>query len=188
MDVYPTFIFVVRREYSGPIMFFIERPGRPIRYRFFFICKYSDYFLVLAGKNNNQVIKKATAGFPLTSRIIFPGVISEEEKTALYQGAVALIFPSLYEGFGLPVLEAQSLGVPVITSSASSLPEVAGNGALFVDPHDYKAISTGLEKVIDPLFLKNDLINSGYKNLTRFSWDKSSGLLLEAINEIASLL
>ena len=144
----------------------------------YFISLHKDYFLVIAGKNNKQIDEAPY----LKDNVLFTGVISEEEKTVLYKNSLSLVFPSLYEGFGLPVLEAQSLGIPVITSDISSLPEVAGDGAIFVDPCDYKSISLGLEKIVNSSFLKTELISAGYQNLARFSWDKSALLLLAFIN------
>lgn len=146
-----------------------------------FYPKHKNNFLVVAGKNNDKATQKIIGDFRFKDNLIFLGVISEEEKTALYKKALALAFPSLYEGFGLPILEAQSLGIPVLTSQISSLPEIAGSGALFIDPADYKSISDGLNKIISHDFLKDDLIKDGYKNLNRFSWKKSARLLLEAI-------
>ncbi|MFH1232317.1 MAG: glycosyltransferase family 1 protein [Patescibacteria group bacterium] len=148
-----------------------------------FFLEYQDYFLIIAGKKNNQLIKNILKYLNPKNHILFLGIISEEEKVILYQNSIALIFPSLYEGFGLPILEAQSLDVPVITSNISSLPEAAGLGAIFVDPYDYKSISSGLKKIIDSPFLKNKLIQDGRKNLERFSWNKSSLLLLNSFKQ-----
>lgn len=149
-----------------------------------FCVDYKDYYLVIAGKNDEAMVERLLKEYDLKNNLVFLGVVSEVGKTALYKGAIALVFPSLYEGFGLPVLEAQSLGIPVLTSNMSSLPEVAGNGALFVDPYDVKLISLGMKEIINPDFFKKDLVNSAYKNLERFSWDKSSSLLLEVINSL----
>ncbi len=139
--------------------------------------KNNNYYLVMAGKINNLKNSKI-------NNIYSVGIIDEEEKTSLYKMSRALFFPSLYEGFGLPVLEAQSLGVPVITSNISSLPEIAGEGAILINPRDYIDISLGLEKIIDSNFNKEELINKGYENLKRFSWDKTVSILLKIIKEI----
>ena len=81
----------------------------------------------------------------LADRVIFPGYIAAADKAALLSGALAYVFPSLYEGFGLPVLEAMACGMPVLTSQVSSLPEVAGQAALLVDPHDTTQIAAGID-------------------------------------------
>ncbi len=141
-----------------------------------FSSKKSNYYLIMAGKINNLENFKINNIYPI-------GIISEEEKTSLYKMSKALIFPSLYEGFGLPVLEAQSLGVPVITSNISSLPEISGKGAILVDPGDYKDISLGLEKISNLNFNREELINKGYENLKRFSWSKTVSILLKIIKK-----
>lgn len=143
-----------------------------------FFSSHQNFSLVIAGKGSDRIDKK----FGTDRQVAFLGVISEAEKAALYQKAAALVFPSLYEGFGLPILEAQSLGVPVLTARISALPEVAGAGALFVDPYDPQAIASGLAEISSPLFPRGDLIEKGYNNLARFSWDKSAQALLEVIN------
>jgi glycosyltransferase involved in cell wall biosynthesis len=142
-----------------------------------FFDKNNNYYLVMAGKINNLENFKI-------NNIYSIGTINEEEKTSLYKMSRALIFPSLYEGFGLPVLEAQSLGIPVITSNISSLPEISGEGAILINPEDYKDISLGLEKIINPSFNKEELINKGYENLKKFSWNKTVSILLKIIKEI----
>ncbi|MFA6995448.1 MAG: glycosyltransferase family 1 protein [Patescibacteria group bacterium] len=141
-----------------------------------FYSRHPEYFLVIAGKDERRRFNNNPA-----HQVFFLGIISEEEKVALYKKSLALVFPSLYEGFGLPILEAQSLGVPVLASSTSSLPEIAGDSALFIDPNDTKAMAAGLERIISPQFFKDDLLKKAYKNLERFSWDKSADILLEAI-------
>jgi len=143
-----------------------------------FFSSHQNFSLVIAGKGSDRIDKK----FGADQQITCLGIISEAEKAALYQGAVALVFPSLYEGFGLPILEAQSFGVPVLTARIGALPEVAGTGALFIDPYDSKAIVGGLAEIISPRFPRSDFIDNGYQNLKRFSWDKSAQALLEVIN------
>ncbi len=139
-----------------------------------FSVKNPDYYLVIAGKSYSY--------HSHNKRVKFLGIISEKEKTILYKKSLALIFPSLYEGFGLPVLEAQSLGIPVVSSNLSSLPEIAGLGALFINPNNNESIINGMEKIIAPNFLKDNLIRNAHENLKKFSWDKSANLLLDLID------
>jgi len=146
-----------------------------------FFSSHQNFSLVIAGKGSGQIEQK----FSGDRQVVFLGVISEAEKAALYQRAVALIFPSLYEGFGLPILEAQSLGIPVLTARGSALPEVAGAGALFIDPYDHLAIASSLAEISAPQFPRGDLIEKGHRNLERFSWDKSAQTLLTVINSLA---
>lgn len=101
------------------------------------------------------------------------GYVSSKEKQRLLKESAVFVFPSLYEGFGLPILEAQAAGTPVVTSNTSSLPEVAGDGAVYVNPEDEKDIA---EKLYSTLTLeegkRENLVRAGYQNLERFSWEK----------------
>lgn len=110
----------------------------------------------------------------LEGAVRFPGYVSDEELTALYQMAVCLVFPSLYEGFGLPVLEAMSAGCPVITSSTSSLPEVAGNAALLIDPLNAEEIATAMRQVFQNEELRNRMAHDGRIWASRFSWEETA--------------
>lgn len=102
------------------------------------------------------------------------GWISEREKNALLQEAVAFVFPSLYEGFGIAILEAQSRGVPVICSNTTSLPEVAGEGAYGVDPRDPESVADGVTAVLQDSELRRRLVVKGRENTSRFSWDRAA--------------
>jgi glycosyltransferase involved in cell wall biosynthesis len=93
------------------------------------------------------------------------------------------VFPSLYEGFGLPVLEAQACGCPVITSTTSSLPEVAGDGALLVDPQDTAAIASAMQRITTEPKLCDGLIERGFANASRFSWESCARTVLKAIED-----
>ena len=120
----------------------------------------------------------------LTGRVLFPGYVEDADLPALLSGALAFVFPSLYEGFGIPVLEAGACGVPVITSNTSSLPEVAGDAALLVDPHDVDAIAEAMSRLVTDEALRAELSRRGLANVKRFSWEKCAretlAVLLEA--------
>src|SRR5205823_8622000 len=109
----------------------------------------------------------------------FPGYVSDEELIALYQMATCLIFPSLYEGFGLPVLEAMAAGCPVITSTTSSLPEVAGNAALLVDPLNAQEIATAMRQVLQDEDLRRRMIHDGHSRVSSFSWEETARMTRE---------
>lgn len=142
--------------------------------------KYLNCKLVLAGNIDNFLnTKEEIKNLGLEDKVIRTGFISDEEKVALYKRAVALTFPSFYEGFGIPVVEAQSLGVPVLTSNTSSLPEVGGNSVLYVNPYNINEISKGMEKLFLDENLRKDLIEKGYKNIKRFSYKKTAEKLLK---------
>ena len=92
--------------------------------------------------------------------------------------------PSLYEGFGLPVLEAMAQGTPVLTSKISSLPEVAGDAALLVDPYDTKSIAEGLKTILGDRILRSELVKRGYERIKAFSWESASNETVQVFEEI----
>ncbi|MBU3901369.1 glycosyltransferase family 4 protein [Patescibacteria group bacterium] len=109
------------------------------------------------------------------------GYISEDEKWQLLAGADIFLFPSFYEGFGLPVLEAQLFGVPVVTSASSCLPEIAGQGALFINPDNPAQIAEVTKQIIDDKILRDKLKQSGFENIKRFGWEKCAKRTLEVL-------
>ena len=110
--------------------------------------------------------------------VVLTGYLDESSKQALLAGAEMLVFPSTYEGFGLPVLEAQQVGVPVACSTAASLPEVAGDGAEFFDPHSTEAIAQTIARCLLDDKLRMELRLRGQENLKRFSWEKTASQTL----------
>ena len=130
--------------------------------------------LVLAGKKGVgfDKVKKAIDGSPFRGDIVLKGYISEAEKEILLKNALVFAYPSLYEGFGLPILEAQTVSVPVVTSNTSSIPEIAGKGALLVDPKDVGALASEIEKLITDKEARKEITSKGLENVKRFSWEK----------------
>lgn len=114
-------------------------------------------------------------------RILFTGYISDEDLADLYRKALFFVFPSLYEGFGLPLLEAQQFGVPVIASDIEVLKEIGQDSVLFVDPHDPLAMSEGMRRMITDSHLRQSLIQKGYENLKRFSWEQAARQIMEQL-------
>jgi glycosyltransferase involved in cell wall biosynthesis len=110
----------------------------------------------------------------------FPAWVSDEDLEGLWSTARAFVFPSLYEGFGLPVLEAMARGVPVACANASSLPEVAGDAALLFDPHDEAAIATAISRLLDDEQLRERLRALGVEQAQRFTWERTAQLTLES--------
>lgn len=137
--------------------------------------------LILAGGKGwkNDDIFEAIKKRDLENKIKYLGYVSNEEKFALMKSALAFVYPSLYEGFGLPILEAMSLNTPVITSRTSSLPEVSSDGALMIDPNDDNEIANALEKLWKDDSLHNELITKGKRQTARFSWTKTAEQTLE---------
>jgi len=114
----------------------------------------------------------------LQGRIIKLGYISEEDLVTMYSLADCYLYPSLYEGFGLPILEAQACGCPVITSNASSCPEVAGAGAVLVDPRDPDGMARAMARVVSDRRLRSRLVRAGLENCRRYTWDKTARTIL----------
>lgn len=148
--------------------------------------EYSDFQLVLVGKVDKRFLDICMIAqrLGILKRIVQTDFVGDEEKAALYFASTALTFPSLYEGFGLPVLEAQSLGVPVLTSNTSSLPEVAGDAVVYVNPYDVEDIANGMKKIAFDENLREELIRKGFENIKRFSWEKAARQLLEIFREV----
>jgi len=112
------------------------------------------------------------------------GYVSEQEKWQLLKNADLFVLPSFYEGFGMPILEAQAAGCPVITSNISSMPEVAGDGAVLIDPKNIEQIAQIMYKIISNNQFKNDLITKGYQNIKRFGWDKCASQTLKVLTNL----
>lgn len=112
------------------------------------------------------------------------GFIPDEDMPYLYNLADFFVYPSLYEGFGLPVLEAQACGCPVIASNVRSIPEVGGDSVLYFDPYNISDITEKLMIWAHDDNLKKEFINKGFKNVKRFSWDKSAMELLDLVDEV----
>lgn len=139
------------------------------------------YRFIIAGKKGwkSQPILRA---IEQTSGVSYLGYVSEEEKWHLYKKATAFVFPSIYEGFGLPVLEAMASGLPVITSTRSSLPEVAGDAAHYVDPTNIADITNAMQPIVSDNKLRNIYIERGKKRAKEFSWKQSAQTFLSLIN------
>ncbi len=142
--------------------------------------------LVLAGPSGwlETPIRREIERLALQERVLFPGYIAAEDKAALIGGARLFAYPSLFEGFGFPVLEAQACNVPVLVGRGSALEEVAGNGALAVDPLDEAAIAEGLKRLLSDHSLRRRLIARGRENLQRFSWARSARRLAEMMERM----
>jgi len=136
--------------------------------------------LVIAGGRGwgGEDLEAAARDLGLGARARFLGYVSDETKAALLQGARALAMPSLHEGFGFPVLEAQMAGTPVVASNTSSLPETAGDGAILVDPLDPAAIAAGLSVAVGDPAVRANLVARGRANAARFSWDTCARQIL----------
>lgn len=147
-----------------------------------------DVNLVLAGSKrfkSGETINHPD--FPqFNSKVVFTGYIVDEDLSALYSGATAFIYPSLYEGFGLPPLEAMRCGTPVITSNKTSLPEVVSDAGIMVDPKDEEALCQAMLNLLTDSTLCQELRQKGFARSQSFSWDKCAADTVEVYKKIMS--
>lgn len=142
------------------------------------------HMIVVGGSNVNFNAWPQSAVNSPARNVRFVGRVSDEELVKLYSNALCFVFPSLYEGFGIPPLEAQACGCPVIASHAAAIPEVLGDSALYFDPLDKKALAAAMEKIIMNPELQTSLSLSGRVNVRRFSWLFSARQLIRVIDSI----
>lgn len=143
--------------------------------------KDAELNLVLAGPKGwkcDGIVKEATRSSEIARRIIMTGRIEDDDLPALYSGAVVFVFPSLYEGFGLPVLEAMQCGTPVITSNTSSLPEVVGDGGILIPPTDADALCEAVLEVYRNSARRAELVSKARTRAAQFSWEKCTEQIL----------
>ncbi len=144
--------------------------------------------LVISGKLQPQLaplwtdIEKLVDELELSNSVHILGFVPDEDLPAIYAGAQIFVYPSLYEGFGMPVLEALSVGVPVAASEASSVPEVAGDAALYFDPADTDAITSAMLHLLNDSTLRKILTDAGKKQVTKFSWQKFAQKVLAQVD------
>lgn len=138
--------------------------------------KNKDLELVIVGKKGWQYeeILESPKKYGIEKRVLFLDTVSDEELPSLYKNALCFVLPSLYEGFGLPILEAMQYGCPVITSNVSSLPEAGGDAALYFNPNDSSDIAEKIEKVISDSSLREEMIKKGHEQVKKFSWEKTA--------------
>jgi len=130
-------------------------------------------------------LRRAVHQLKLHKHVRFLGYIPDETLAVLYRSAEVFVFPSLYEGFGLPPLEAMASGTPVVTSNVSSLPEVAGDAAVLVDPYDPQAIADGIYRVLTDEQLRRDMVHKGIARAGQFSWEQSARRVRQIYGEVA---
>jgi len=121
----------------------------------------------------------------LAERVFLAGYVDEATLVSLYSGASVFVYPSLYEGFGLPILEAMACGCPVICSNVSSLPEVAGDAALLIDPQSPEELSHALDKVLTDSELRKQMVVRGLKRVRRFTWQETAARTLDVFARVA---
>ncbi|MEO6489818.1 MAG: glycosyltransferase family 1 protein [Ferruginibacter sp.] len=146
----------------------------------------SNFKMVITGAVvlKKSDILKACENSPYKNDILFTGRLTEEELQKVFGGAYALTFVPVFEGFGLPIVEAFEAGIPVLASNVTSLPEVAGDAAIYADPFDVDSITEAMVKLYENNDgLCNDLIQKGYQRKQLFSWDKTAALLWDSMQK-----
>ncbi len=128
-------------------------------------------------------LQQAGKDLMVKNKLIFTGAVSDHDLADLYRGSLALVFPSFFEGFGLPVMEAMACGTPVITSNRASLPEVAGDAAIYVNPDNLFEIQSAIEQVAASDKIRESLIQKGLARTKQFSWESSARILKEIFEE-----
>ncbi len=151
-----------------------------------------EYQLVIAGRymhlghplypDPRQTVQR----LGLDGRVVFTGQVREQDKAPLFSAATVFVFPSLYEGFGIPVLEAMACGTPVVTSDSSALPEVVGDAGLLVDPYDTDAISGGVRALLEDQARREDLARRGLERARLFTWHQVAEQTLRVYREISA--
>ena len=147
-----------------------------------------DIPLVLAGWHawGSKEWLETTKKTGIEGRIHIIGHIPDEHLVAIYNGATALVYPSLYEGFGLPIVEAMACGCPVICSNAASMPEVAGDAALLIDPLNCNELASAIETVVTDSAARADLISKGHARVKHFSWQRTARETLAVFQKVAA--
>ncbi len=144
--------------------------------------------LVIAGKKGWMYDRlfESVSTLGLESRVIFPGFIDERDKPFLLGGAYVFVYPSLYEGFGLPVLEALACGIPTVTSNTSSIPDVAGDAALLVDPTSEESLTNAIERLISDSALRETLRAASTIQAAKFTWKRTADSTAETYHTLIS--
>ena len=144
------------------------------------------YDLVLAGSKdkNDDELDKLALKLGIQKSVKFTGKLSDRELAEFYENAIALIYPSLYEGFGLPILEAMSYKCPVITSNRSSMKEISNNSALMVDPENISDLSSAMSSLIKNQDIRAQFVQKGLRNIKNFEWENTSKKTLEIYSSL----
>jgi glycosyltransferase involved in cell wall biosynthesis len=148
--------------------------------------QYRDLRLIIIGDeiSRHPAVRRTVIQTRMENTVRFLGFVPFNTLRVFYAAASAFVFPSLYEGFGLPPLEAMACGTPVVTSNVSSLPEVVGDAAVLVNPENVFDIARGIREVLTDEELRAELIRKGFEQIRKFSWEKTAREVLEVYREI----
>jgi len=144
-----------------------------------------DVWLIVAGAKGKPLVFRDVSFDRLPPRVYLTGHVPDEHLPALYSGALAFVYVSVYEGFGLPPLEAMASGTPTLTSNQTALPEVVGDAGLMVDPYEVEAIAWEIKRLVEDSVLRAGLRKKGLERAKQFSWDKTAELTWKVLQEAA---
>lgn len=149
--------------------------------------QFSTLNLVVVGKKGwlYESIFQKVKDLNLEQKVIFTDYVPDDDLPALISGAQVYVLPSLWEGFGIPVIEAQACSVPVVVAGTSSLPEIVGESGILIDPIDINSIANGIKKALNPKS-RSDLVKKGLANIKRFSWETCAEETLKVLTKVAS--
>ena len=195
----PDRLEAVRRKYDLPEDFVLWLSGFDVRknarsllhaYTWVYEALGDYHPLVMAGVTPEEDTRffpdprRIAAGLEVSDAVHFPGWVDEADKPALYSAATVFVFPSRYEGFGLPILEAMACGTPVVTSDAASLPELAGAAAFQVDPDDPRRLGAAIIALCVQEDLHAEMREKGLAQAAQFTWEKTAGETLVAYHDV----
>lgn len=145
------------------------------------LLKHEKYKFVIVGGNNSTIFNKYEESF--SSEVVRLGYITDSELKALYENASCFVYPSFYEGFGLPPIEAMACGCPVIVSNSASLPEICGDAALYCDPYNVQDIASKIKILMDNVILQEKLKRKGAERVEGYKWERCANKVLSLIME-----
>jgi glycosyltransferase involved in cell wall biosynthesis len=190
-----SFLRSVREKYGLPARFLLNvgliYPGKNIPNllkALRLLRKDVDVKLVIVGTGRRMFREdlELIDDLELQDHVLLPGYIPHEDLVAVYNLADVLVFPSIYEGFGLPPLEAMACGTPVVCSNTGSLPEVVGDAALLIDPYDISSLAEAMRCALLDSGLRKNLVGKGFQNVKRFSWEKTARQTLDLFESLAA--
>jgi glycosyltransferase involved in cell wall biosynthesis len=144
-------------------------------------CNFKDIKLVIVGDSNSLFADSDYHAFIKSNNVIFTVYITDSDLISLYKNAMGFVYPSFFEGFGIPPLEAMACSCPTIVSNVTSLPEVCGNASIYIDPYNIDSIANGLLSLVNDKNLRQELVKRGHERLRMFNWEESTTLMLNII-------
>jgi len=179
----------IKSRYILHVSAFSRRKNPNVLLRSFYMVRKQarDIILVIVGSGwNNPFVQKLTNELSLQGHVKMLGWIPKEDLVALYNGAVVLLFPSLHENFGFPIVEAMACGCPVVASNAYAIPEIVGNAVILCDPYDYNCFAGAILKILSDPQTREELVKRGLERAKLFNWDVHIDRIVDVYSRVAS--